>query len=160
MKRFVWRLQRVLDIKIKEEQAKRAELLEITRKLAIAQGELLMQKRILTDTIASIARQEPQKRLYEQQLFLKCAAVNDELIRKLELKIAEIEKRQKEKISEVIKIKQFRKSLEKLREEAKASYIKQQEKLEQKDSDDITTTSFTRRILDANKHCSMEMSSE
>jgi hypothetical protein len=41
MKRFVWRLQRVLEIKKKEEQKTRAELFELTERLAQARGELL-----------------------------------------------------------------------------------------------------------------------
>jgi flagellar FliJ protein len=156
MKRFQWRLQRVLDIKIKEEQVKRAQLLEITEKLAQAKGELFMQKRILTDTISNLSMENPKNRLEKQELFLKCAAINDELISKLEKKVAEVEKKQKEKISEVLKIKQFRKSLERLREETKTNFITEQEKIEQKDADELTTISYSRRIMQAgNKEMSL-----
>jgi len=151
MKKFVWRLQRVLDIKIKEEQIKRMELLEITRKLTQAQSELLMQKRILSESINSLSEEHPKKRLDRQELFLKCSAVNDELIRKLKKKASEIEKQQKEKIGEVLKIKQFRKSLERLREETKTQFIKDQEKLEQRDSDEMTTMRFSRKIIERDK---------
>lgn len=148
MKRFIWRLQRVLDIKIKEEQIKRAELFEITKKLTQAQAELMMQKRILADTINSLSEEHPKKRLDRQELFLKCSAINDELIRKLERKVSEIEKQQKEKIGEVLKVKQFRKSLERLREETKMQFIKEQEKLEQKDADEMTTMRFCRKTME------------
>ena len=147
MKRFVWRLQRVLDIKIKEEQIKRAELIEITERLARAQNELIMQKKILADIINSLAEEHPRRRLDRQELFLKCSATNDELIKKLERKVNEIETKQKEKINEVLKVKQFRKSLEKLRVETKMQFIKEQEKLEQKDADEITTMRFARKIM-------------
>lgn len=158
MKRFVWRLQRVLDIKIKEEQVKRAQLLEITQKLTQAQGELFMQKRILADTISSISQQSPKLRLEKQELFLKCAAVNDELIKKLEKKVTEIEAKQKEKISEIVRIKKFRKSLEKLREETKTQFMKEQEKMEQKDADETSTMSFSRKIIEANTWQNKEIS--
>jgi len=151
MKRFVWRLQRVLDIKIKEEQMKRAELLAITQKLAQVQSELLMQRRILADIINSLAEEHPRKRLDRQELFLKCSSINDELIKKLEKKMNEIETKQKEKINEVLKVKQFRKSLEKLRAETKMQFIKEQEKLEQKDADEITTMRFARKIMQTDK---------
>jgi flagellar FliJ protein len=147
MKLFVWRLQRVLDIKIKEERIKRAELIEITEKLAQAQNEMLTQKRILKDIINTLTEEHPRNRLDKQELFLKCSAINDELIKKLESKVSEMGKRQKEKINEVIKVKQFRKSLEKLRAETKMQYIKEQEKIEQKDADEITTMSFARKIM-------------
>ncbi|PKL50696.1 MAG: hypothetical protein CVV39_01170 [Planctomycetes bacterium HGW-Planctomycetes-1] len=151
MKRFVWRLQRVLDIKIKEEQIKRAELLAITHKLAEAQSELLMQRRILTDVINSLSQEHPKIRLDKQALFLRYAAINDELIKKLENKVKEIEIKQKEKISEVLKVKKFRKGLEKLRAETKMRFIKEQEKLEQKDADEMTTMGFARKIMQADK---------
>jgi transcriptional accessory protein Tex/SPT6 len=112
--------------------------------------KLFMQKRILADTINSLSQESPKARLEKQALFLKCAAVNDELISKLEQKVSETAKKQKEKISEVVKIKQFRKSLERLREETKTNFIKEQEKLEQKDSDELTTISYSRRILQTN----------
>jgi flagellar protein FliJ len=147
MKRFIWRLQRVLDIKIKEERIKRAELIEITEKLAQAQNEMLTQKRILKDIINTLSEEHPRNRLDKQELFLKCSIINDELIKKLESKVSEMEKRQKEKISEVIKVKRFRKSLENLRAETKMQYIKEQEKLEQKDADEMTTMGFARKII-------------
>jgi flagellar protein FliJ len=147
MKRFVWRLQRVLDIKIKEEQIKRAELIEITERLARTRNELITQKKILDDMINSLTEENPKSRLEKQELFLKSSAINDELIKKLEGRIKEIEKQQKEKISEVIKVKQFRKSLERLRDETKMQYIKEQEKIEQKDADEMTSMRFAQKIM-------------
>ena len=114
MKRFVWRLQRVLDIKAKEEQTKRAELLEITGKLAQVRGELLIQKRLLKNIINSLTEERPMRRLGKQEFFLRCSATNDELIRKLESKVNELETRQKGKIAEVLKVKRFKEGLHKL----------------------------------------------
>ncbi len=71
MKRFVWRLQRVLEIKTKEEQAKRAELLGLTEKLAQTQGKLLTQQRILENIIDGLTGKNPQKRLGEQEFFFE-----------------------------------------------------------------------------------------
>jgi len=145
MKRFVWRLQRVLDIRRKEEQTKRAELLEITEKLAHARGELLMRKRMLKDMIDSLTKEHPRNRLGKQEFFLKCSATNDELINKLESKINELETRQKEKIAEVLKVKRFTEGLKKLRVEAKTQFITEQERLEQKDADEMTIMGFARK---------------
>jgi flagellar FliJ protein len=146
MKRFVWRLQRVLDIKRKEEQTKRAELLKITEKLARTRGELLMQRRILKNIIDSITEEHPKRRLSKQEFFLRCSATNNELIRKLESKVSELETRQREKIAEVLKVKRFKKSLEKLRAEAKTQFVKEQERLEQKEADEMTVVGFARKM--------------
>lgn len=149
MKRFVWRLQRVLDIKTKEEQAKRAELFQLTEKLAETRGKLLMRKRILRDIAAGIAKKEPQKRLHEQQLFLKFSTTNDELIKKLQSEICELESQQRKKITEVLKARRFKEGLEKLRAEAREQYITEQEKLEQKTLDEVATV-FSARLNNRN----------
>ena len=56
MKRFVWRLQKVLDVKIKEEQIRRTELFRLAEELAAKRGELLMRQRILHDIMTDIKR--------------------------------------------------------------------------------------------------------
>jgi len=147
MRRFAWRLQRVLDIKRKAEQIKRAELLELTGKLAQARGELLTQKGILEDIISEIAGKKPKRRLGQQEFFLKWAATNDELIKKLKGKERRLQSEQRGKIVEVLKLKKFNEGLEKLREKAKMQFIKEQEKLEQKELDEGATISFARKII-------------
>jgi len=147
MKRFVWRLQRVLEVKTKEEQTKRAELLELTEKLAKTRGELLRQQRILEGIISEITGENPRKRLGEQEFFLKYSVTNDELIKKLKNKASDLESQQRKKIIEVLRAKRFKEGLEKLRAEAKSKFIKEQEKLEQKELDEGATISFARRNL-------------
>ena len=146
MKRFTWRLQRVLDIKGKEEQIKKAELLGITEKLAQRRGELFMKQRLLKDMIESLSEEEPKVRLDKQAFFLRFSSTNDELIKKLKCEIKELVIQQKEKIAEVLKIRQFKEGLEKLRVEAKSQFIKEHEKLEQKDANEMATESFARKI--------------
>lgn len=145
MKRFVWRLQRILDIKTKAEQIKKAELLALTGRLTRTRSELLMQKALLKEIISGIAEKQPQKRLSEQEFFLKYSVTADELIKRLEGKISELEAQQREKIAEVLKIKRFREGLEKLRAQAKANFIAEQEKLEQKELDEMAAIGFVRQ---------------
>jgi len=146
MKRFVWRPQRVLDIRKKEEQVKRAELFALTEKLANARGELLMQQRILENIIADISKKKSVERLSEQEFFLKYSAASNEQIKKLKSKVMELELQQSKKLAEVLKLRRFNKGLEKLREEAKKRFIAEQEKLEQKELDEGANISFTRKI--------------
>jgi flagellar biosynthesis chaperone FliJ len=145
MKRFVWRLQRVLDIKKKEEQKTRAELFEVTERLAKTRGELLAQQKILESIIEGLTKETPRKRLGDQEFFLKYSAVTIEKIRRLEDKVSRLESQQREKIAEVLKVRRFKEGLEKLRAEAKIEFIRQQEKLEQKELDEGATISFVRR---------------
>ena len=145
MKRFVWRLQRVLDIRKKEEQKARAELLELTERLAQTRGELLMQQKMLEDIINGLTGENPKKRLGRQEFFLKFSAASNEQIKKLEDKVNELELQQRDKIVEVLKLRRFKEGLERLRTEAKMRFIKEQEKLEQKQLDEGATVSFVRR---------------
>ena len=151
MKRFVWRLQRVLDIKEKEEQVKRAELLELIERLADTQGALLIQKRILEDVISHITGKNPVERLGEQEFFLKYSAASDEQIKRLENKVAVLELQQRKKIAEVLSVRRLKEGLEKLRAEAKRQFIKEQERLEQKELDEGVGISFARKMIQQSK---------
>jgi len=146
MRRFVWRLQRVLKIKANEEQIKKTELLKLTQRLTEKRSELLIQKRILNEMIAALAEIDPHKRLMEQELFLKYSTTSDDLIRQLEKQIRQLEIEQSDKIAEVLKLRRFREGLEKLREQAKAKFIKEQEKLEQKELDETAAIRFAREM--------------
>ncbi len=146
MKRFVWRLQRVLDIKTKEEQVKKVELVKLTEKIAQTRSKLLTQKRILDNIIDDLTGQHPKKRLSKQEFFLRCSVTNDEVIKELKEKLSKLESAQKQKIAEVLKARRFKEGLEKLRAQAKARFIKEQEKLEQKELDERATVSFARKL--------------
>ncbi|OHB57842.1 MAG: hypothetical protein A2173_07105 [Planctomycetes bacterium RBG_13_44_8b] len=146
MKRFTWRLQRVLDIRTKEEQLKRTELFQLTERLAQKRSELLIRQKILRDLISSITVKGPQTRLKEQQLFLKYSEVSDEQIKKLQNEIRRLESQQKDKIAEVVKIRRLKEGLEKVRAEAKKRFLYEQEKLEQKEFDEGATMSFVREM--------------
>jgi len=145
MKRFVWRLQRVLEIKKKEEIKKRAELLELTEKIAETRGELLTRQKMLEDIIDGLTRENPKKRLGQQELFLRYSTTSDKRIKELKDKLRELESQEREKITEVLKVRRFKEGLERLRVEAKARFIKEQEKLEQKELDEGATVSFVRK---------------
>lgn len=145
MKRFVWRLQRVLDIRIKEEQKARAELLKLTEKLAETKSELLAWRKMLEEIINGLAVENPKQRLGKQEFFLRYSKTSDEQIKKLEKRVKELESEQRDKIAEVLKLRKFKEGLEKLRAGAKMQFIKEQEKLEQKQLDEGATVLFVRK---------------
>jgi len=145
MKRFVWRLQKVLDVKTKLEEVKRIELFRLTENLAEKQGELLMCQRVLREIIDGIAKDKSPQRLMAQEFFLKQAAVNDERIRRLKGEMVELQARQKEKTAELLALRRSREGLERLRAQAREQFIREQEKLEQKELDDRSTMAFARK---------------
>ena len=139
MKRFVWRLQKVLDVKTKEEQARQMELFRLTETLAEKRSELLLRQRILQEIISDIKKNRSSGRLGAQEFFLKHAATNDECIRALQRAIEEVEARQKQKMAELLAARRFKEGLERLRAEARERFVQEQEKLEQKELDDRTS---------------------
>lgn len=144
MKRFVWRLQKVLDVKSKQEQLKRNELFQMAEQLAAQRGELLLRQRILQDLVAEIKGQPSPTRWSAQEFFLRHAAADDEQIRQLRQEIAALEVRHKEKTAELLAVRRFKEGLEKLRQQAQEEYFREQEKAEQKESDERTTVTFAR----------------
>lgn len=144
MKRFVWRLQKVLDIKTKEEQFKRMELFRLTEALTEKRAELIMRQRMLQEALAEVGRVAPSQRIRAQEFFLKHAEADDRRIQGLQNELVDLEARQKAKRQEVLAAKRFKEGLEKLRTEAKAQYIQEQEHLEQKEADDRATVAFAR----------------
>ena len=148
MRRFVWRLQRVLDIRTKEEQIRRAELFELTEKLAGARSELIFRRKLLDSLIEDLGQADACRRLREQEFFLKYSATIDEQIKNSEKKVGLLEKEQKAKIAEVIEARKRKEVLEKLRTEAKRKFVEEQEKLEQKEMDERTTMSYARKIIE------------
>ena len=144
MKKFVWRLQRVLEIRIMQEQKARVELFALTQKLAATRGELIIQRKILENLINDLSSKSASERLAEQELFMKNSASSNEKIKQLVKKVQELETQQKQKIAEIVKLRQAKEGMEKLRAEAQEEYIKVQEKLEQKQMDEEASIMFVR----------------
>jgi len=142
MNRFTWRLQRVLDVRTKEEQLRRIELFQLAEQLAAKRSELLMRQQILQNLLAEIRSDRSPQRLGSQEFFLRRAAVDDEQIRRLREEIAVLETRHKEKTAEVLAIRRFKEGLERLRTQAKEQYVQEQERLEQRELDERTTIAF------------------
>ncbi len=148
MKRFVWRLQRVLEIKEKEEQLKKVELLALTEKLVQTRGALLTLENILENMITDLSDKKGLQRLGEQELFMKYSRASDARIKELKSKIVGLESEQSRKIGELLKVRRFKKGLERLRAETKRQFIYRQEKLEQKELDEGAVMRFARKAQD------------
>jgi hypothetical protein len=144
MKRFEWRLQKVLDVKTGQEQLRRNELFQITEQLAARRGALLLRQRILQDLMTEIKAQEGPGRWSAQEFVLRHASADEEQMRRLREEIATLTLRQKEKTAELLTLRRFKEGLEKLREQAKEQYIREQERVEQKESDERTAIAFVR----------------
>ena len=143
--RFVWRLQRVLDLKEKVEKVQEAALLRLTEELATARIFHLNERRQLNETMTAIARSSPGQRMPQQQFLLKYAAYDNERLRQQSLTLQQMETQQKEKIAELVELKQAREGMQKMRAEAKREFVTEQEKRQQKESDDLANSAFAHK---------------
>ena len=140
-------MQRLFDLKVKQENVMRTELVSITEQAVALRGRIMLRKTALRQMLAKLAKKDAKKRLKEQQLVLKYIHVTDKEIEELGLKLTELEKLRRDKIKQIMKIRKLRKGLEKLRADVRAEFIKELEKFEQNELDDNTTITFARKIL-------------
>jgi flagellar export protein FliJ len=147
MKKFLWRLQKVLDVNLKRQQAKRIELFKVSEKLVMARTNLLAQRRILQGLIENVAKKAITERMSHQELLLKSTKRNDELIKKYEDEIRRLELERKKLTEEFMKLRRSTKAMEKLREKNKQQFIAEQEKLEQKEMDEHTSMRFAGELI-------------
>jgi flagellar biosynthesis chaperone FliJ len=92
-----------------------------------------------------LSGEEPKNRLGKQEFFLRYSVASNKQIKKLKDKVSELESQQREKIAELLKVRRFKEGLERLQAEAKIQFIKEQEKIEQKELDEGATVSFVRK---------------
>ena len=130
MKRFEWRLQRVLDLKEKTEKVKRAELLKLAEEIAEAKVRVMNEQRKQREQMAAIAQESAGQRVSRQAAFLTFAAFDDERIATQRNHIRQLEAVQEKRTQELIKLRQAKEGLEKLRAD-EISITEAKEMLEQ-----------------------------
>lgn len=148
MKRFKWRLQRLLDVKTKQEELKKAQLFALTQQIVQVRHRLFMRQARVRLMLAEVAEKQGQDRLGQQQMVLGAIYVADEKIKELKKELDELGTQKKSLTSEVLELRRFRKGLERLREIAKEEYDRQVGKFEQNQLDETANISFARAILE------------
>ncbi|MBN1125635.1 MAG: hypothetical protein JXA82_11550 [Sedimentisphaerales bacterium] len=147
MRRFVWRLQRLLDTKGKQEDALRAELVAVTEQVVAVRGQIMLLRATLRRLLSDLQDGKNKQWLFQKRLVLDHSQVTELNIRALDKKLYELEQSRKQKIKEVMEVRKFRKSLEKLRTKAYEKHKQEEEKKEQNELDERISISFAREIL-------------
>lgn len=147
MKRFVWRLQRLLDLKVRQHEMLRAELAGMSEQAATVRAQILMLKAQIRGRLAEMRTLADDQRLEKQQMFLQFAHVLDTRMKGLSDKLASLEQQRREKINQLLAIRKERKSLEKLRARAVEEYRKEQNRQEQWMTDEAGCITYARTLL-------------
>ena len=146
MAKFVWRLQRVFDVKKKQEQAKRQELLHLTEQVVQARYQLMMRQHSLKVMLENVAQASPKERMNQQALAMDYAKGSQARIKALEEQVKEIQALKKAKAEEVLALKQATEGLERLRTQAELRFLKDLDKKEQKMADEMTLLKYARHM--------------
>jgi flagellar export protein FliJ len=145
MARFVWRLQRVLDIREKEEQVLRSELMTLSERMVVLRQEIMVIRARIHTALEELSYKEPSERLSWQQLFMKYSEYSEIEIDSLRSELSNVDKQRKDKMNEIIEKRQLIKALEKLRAKAKEEFLAESAHKEQKELDEYTSNKFGRR---------------
>ncbi|MHC4288563.1 MAG: flagellar export protein FliJ [Planctomycetota bacterium] len=147
MKKFRWPLQRLLDVKEKQENFARIELVAITEQIVVIRGQIMMQKTLLRNLFSELNQLDPQQRTPAQRECMEYAHVTDAKIKTLNQSLEQAEQKRKMKVEEIITLRKLRKGLDRLRAKALICYREQVNQAEQKELDESITTTFARKIL-------------
>lgn len=149
MKKFVWRLQRLLEIKQKHEQVLQGELIALTEQTVAIRGRIMVLKTQLRSQLAELKQLPADRRMPAQALYLEYVSVRDAEICRLQDQWSGLEKQRRIKLHELLETQKFRKGLERLRSQARTEYEQEMNREEQKILDECTHTDLTRKQLQA-----------
>ncbi len=144
MKRFDWSLQRYLDVVNQREAALRAEVLAEARKASGVRRKIKRRQDALDAMLMGLSAEPVESRLPRQHIAAECFGAERLAMQSLGKELARIETLHKELLARLKDIRARRKTLEKLREEALADYLRQVAVAEQKHHDEISQVAFVR----------------
>jgi hypothetical protein len=142
MKRFAWSLQRYLDVVRQREGALRAEVLVAGRRVAAQRRAILRRREALCAMLSGISARPAEARLPDQQLVMGCSAAERRAMGTLEAELSRLEARRQELLGRLRDIRARRETLEKLRQETFAQYLRQAASAEQKQHDETSQMAF------------------
>jgi flagellar FliJ protein len=147
MARFVWRLQRVLDLKHKEQDVLESQLMAIADEAMRVRRMIEATREKLATMLSEIGKKDAKERIAEQQFVIRYSSNTETAILQMRNELSAIESRKDEKMQEIIEIKKNIKGYEKLRDKAKIEFNAEEHRLEQNEMDDLTNTASARKIM-------------
>ena len=145
MKRFQWRLQRVLDITERREQVVRGELFALAGALTRVRQEIIRRQVLLRTVLEELARKGLAERIAQQILFFQQSASVTREIDRLKAELAKLEAERAEKTAVFMRLRGQRQTLERLRAEARERHRREEDKREQAQFDETAHIAFARK---------------
>lgn len=149
MARFVWRLQRVLDVRNKEEQSMRSSLMGLSERMVLLRQEIMVIRARIHTSLETLGNKSVADRLMGQQIFMKYSEYSENEIGLLKAELYEVDLQRKKKMDEILEKRKSIKALEKLRAKSKESFMIESSHIEQNEIDEFTNHRYGRAAVAA-----------
>ena len=141
IKNFKFRLQKVLDIRIRDEEEAKIKFSEIQLRKIKVENKL----KTLKDDYYKYSRQGISGTIVNQKITLNYLGALNNTIRDIGLELSEICEELEKLKSDLINKQVERKSLEKLKEQQYDEFLKEEDMKEQKANDEFSIINFIRK---------------
>jgi flagellar biosynthesis chaperone FliJ len=142
MKKFVWPLQRLLDVTEQRERAKRLEVMAAIQQAAQVRRQIERRQAMLRNLLAEMSQRSLIERIPLQQVFLTHCPWEEKIIASLRRELEDLQKLRERLTAELMRLRTSRKSLERLRAEALGGYLREQARAEQKQLDESAQVAY------------------
>lgn len=147
MKRFVWPLQRLLDVTARREEAARLELARLNRELADAEALVSEQTRRLREALAELARLCIEDRVARAPVLIECMQHRQKGVDAAHRRRDDVRGAKADQTQKLMKLRASRETLERMKEQAYRQYQREQTALEQKQFDETAQIAFAREQI-------------
>ncbi len=144
MRRFHWRLQQVLDVKVQQEHVLRSALMSLMEQIAMRRQDMVMRKAELRSMLSDLAGASIDERMLMQETVMRSAARAEAQVLALNQEVARLTADRTEKTAQLIKLRKSQERLENMREEARREHVYEQLRAEQKEFDENAQIAFAR----------------
>ncbi|MHC4716382.1 MAG: flagellar FliJ family protein [Planctomycetota bacterium] len=145
MKRFHWPLQRLLTVTAQRERALKAEMLDLSRRMAIARQAIVHRQMVIRVSLGRLGAAPLAERMRDQEMIMSCSALHQRQIVRQQETLKTLEAGRRSASAEFVKARTKRQTLERMRAEARRQHIRQEMAIEQKQFDETAQMSFRRK---------------
>ncbi|MFO8014499.1 MAG: hypothetical protein R6X20_14470 [Phycisphaerae bacterium] len=132
MKQFRWPLERVFDVKQQRQRALRSDLFMLAQEIARVREAILYRRSRLRGLLEELAGRPLPDRIADQGVFMQFVGVEEEAIRRLTARRADLEATRTETHRRFLDVRATCKMLARLREQAYRRYLHEVGRDEQK----------------------------
>ena len=137
MEKFRWPLQRLLEVTRQRQRVRQAELAALNLQLDGSRQRIHQRLALMRGLLKDLGREQAPRRLSRQELFMNCLAAEKRRMDEMTQEMNRLRSAKEQKTRELLEIRKYQEMLERLRRRALESYRREQNRLEQLQSDEV-----------------------